>query len=514
MSDAEAYERSLDPENWDELRAVAHVMLDDMLDYVRDVRDRPAWQSPSQESRDLLSAGMPRAPRPIGEVYDDFKRAVLPFPTGNIHPRFWGWVMGNGTPVGMLADLLGGGMNCHVSGYDQSATLVEKQVLGWLAELMGFPVEASGLLVSGGTAANLLGLTVARNHALGHEVRSAGVDGRRGVVYASEQTHGWIDRSCDLLGLGENAIRKIPSDADHRVDLEALRRCLEQDLEAGFRPVCLVGNAGTVSCGATDDLHALADLASRFGIWFHVDGAFGALAKLSPKYRTMVDGLERADSVAFDLHKWGYMQYELGVVLVRRPHLQSETFAFSPSYLDRFEGGIAPNPTEFASQGIQLSRGFRALKAWMQFSTYGTDAIGAAIERNIDQVRSLRAQIESSPAFEQVGPSAMNVVCFRCVPEGFPEEYLDELNIELLVRVQESGVAVPSNARVGGVFALRVAHTNHRTRPEDFDVLLQTLLELAEQIQQERPQWRSAARGAVRVGGDRRLPDVGPVTGE
>ncbi len=478
--------RTLDPEDWDELRSIGHAMLDDMIDHVRTLRERPAWQSPSEDARRSLRATLPRTGRPLAEVYDEFKRAILPYPTGNGHPRFWGWVMGNGTPVGMLAELLGGAMNCHVSGYDQAATLVERQVLRWLVELMELPPEANGLLVSGGTMANLLGVTVARNRALGDDVRERGIVGTQVVLYCSDQTHGWVDRSADLLGLGEAAVRKVPTDADHRIRIDALEKRIAEDREAGREPVCLVGNAGTVTTGATDDLGTLADLARREDLWFHVDGAFGAMAMLSPRYRHLVAGLERADSLAFDLHKWGYMQYELGVVLVRDGADLERTFSFAPSYLHSFRGGIAPNPTEFASKGIQLSRGFRALKAWMQLSTYGSDAIGSVIEQNIDQIAVLRTRIEHSADLEQLGPSAMNVLCFRYAPVALPEEERDAFNVELLVRVQESGIAVPSNASVEGRFALRVAHTNHRTRPEDLELLVDTVLRIGGEMLRER----------------------------
>lgn len=189
--------RTLDPDDWEQVRALGHVMLDDMIDYVRDVRERPAWQGPSSAARAAMRSPLPRAGRPLEHVYEDFKASILPYPTGNIHPRFWGWVMGNGTPVGMLADLLGGAMNCHVSGYDQGASIVEHQVLAWLVELMEFPPTSSGLLVSGGTVANLIGVTVARNHALGDRIRAEGVREREAVLYCSDQTHGWIDRSAD-----------------------------------------------------------------------------------------------------------------------------------------------------------------------------------------------------------------------------------------------------------------------------------------------------------------------------
>ena len=486
---------TLDPADWSEFRAIAHTMLDDMVNYLSTVRDRPAWQSPSADARDFLSTSAPRAGRDLAAVYTDFKQHILPYPTGNIHPRFWGWVIGTGTPVGMLADLLGGAMNCPVSGYDQGASLVEHQVLHWLAELLDYPPEATGLLTSGGTVANLIGLLVARNHATDQRIRKDGVNRERDgqmTIYASTAVHGWADRSCDWVGLGGTALRKVPVNDRHQIKVDELARMIRDDRARGLRPICIIGTAGTVSCGATDDLNALADLAQTENLWYHVDGAFGALAKLSPKYRHIASGLERADSLAFDLHKWGYMQYEVGVVLVKDPKIHLDSFAYSSSYLDKFRGGIAINPIEFSSRGLQLSRGFRALKVWMQLSAYGTDRLGAVIEQNIDDVQYLKSRIQCEPRLELLGPADMNVCCFRYVPEPPPAppekptpspEQLDALNTEILIRVQESGVAVPSNARIDGRFAIRVANVNHRSRREDFDVLVEAVLSAGEKLE-------------------------------
>lgn len=473
-----------DPESWEAFRLLAHRMVDDVVDYLSEARQRPTWQSPPKEAREFHRAPVPRQGRDLTEVYRDFTTHILPYPTGNIHPRFWGWVMGTGTPVGVAADLLISAMNCHVSGYDQAATLVERQVIGWLAELLELPAGTSGVLVSGATAANLLGLTVARDKAA-PGIRLDGVrqDGqRRLTVYASSATHGWLARSCDLIGLGESAFRKIDVDRDDRVCVERMRAAIREDRERGHHPFCIVGNAGTVATGATDDLHALSDLAHSEKLWFHIDGAFGALAKLSPRYRHLVDGMERADSIGFDLHKWGYMQYETGAVLVREAADHEAAFSFAPSYLETLRGGIAVKPTEFASRGIQLSRGFRALRVWMNLSAYGCDRIGKAIERNIDEAQYLRARVQQEPELELLGPAPMNVVCFRYNAPDATEPALDELNQELLVRLQESGTAVPSNARIRGRFAIRVAHTNHRTRREDFDVLVDAVLRLGREL--------------------------------
>lgn len=476
---------SLDPEDWEEFRVIGHQMLDDMVDYLRTVRDRPVWQSPPASARRQFQTGLPREPSSIQDVYELFKAHILPYPTGNIHPRFWGWVMGNGTPVGLLSDLLASAMNCHVSGYDQAATLVERQVLGWLAEMLDYPKDASGLLVSGGTVANLIGVATARNQFSGTDVRRDGLnptDSGRLTIYGSVATHSWAERACDLLGLGESAFRKVPVDNHDRIKVDELVRLLREDRTSGCKPVCIVGNAGTVATGATDDLNALADLASEEGVWFHVDGAFGALAKLSPKYRHLAAGLEKADSIAFDLHKWGYLQYEVGAILVRDAKIHERAFSFAASYLETFTGGIAIKPTEFASRGIQLSRGFRALRVWMNFSVYGVDKLGAVIEQNIDDAQYLSTAIQAHPDLELLAPTAMNIVCFRYKRAGLAEPELDELNARILVRVQESGVAVPSNARIRGRFAIRVAHTNHRTTRSDFDLLIASVLNSAAEI--------------------------------
>jgi aromatic-L-amino-acid decarboxylase len=477
--------RSLDPQDWEQFRELGHQVIDDMVQYLRTVRERPAWQSPSEDSRRYLQAALPREESSIGEVYDAFKQHILPYPTGNIHPRFWGWVMGTGTPVGLLADMLASAMNCHVSGYDQAATLVERQVIGWLAEMLDFPRDASGLLVTGGTVANLIGVATARNNCAGRNIRKEGVDpGLTGplTIYGSMATHGWAERACDLMGLGVDGFRKVPVDDHERIRVDELARILREDRSRGYKPICIVGNAGTVATGATDDLNALADLAQREGLWFHIDGAFGALAKLSPKYRHLVSGLEKADSVAFDLHKWGYMQYETGAVLIRDSKAHEDAFSFAPSYLETFTGGIAVKPTEFASRGIQLSRGFRALRVWINLSVYGTNKIGAVIEQNIDDSQYLSSRIAADSELELLAPTAMNIVCFRVRPTGFSEVELDALNARLLMRLQESGVAVPSNARIRGRFALRVAHTNHRTIRSDFDLLIASILKMTREL--------------------------------
>ena len=481
-------EISLDPADdrgWDELRHLGHLMVDEMLEFLRTARERPVWRPVPAEVRKRLSGAAPRNPTPAAKVYEEFKRDVLPYPTGNIHPRFWGWVIGTGTPLAMLADMLASGMNPQVAEFDDSSAVVENQVIGWLVELLGLPAGTHGLLVSGGSMANLVGLAVARNARAGFDVRERGLQNGAGgegaaprlSVYASTETHSSVRKAVELLGLGHDALRAIPVAADYGIDVAALREQLAADKAAGWRPICIVGNAGTVNTGATDDLRALAALSREAGAWFHVDGAFGALAALVPVLRPLVSGLEQADSLAFDLHKWLYMPYEVGCTLVRDQTAHRATFNVTPAYLASFDRGIAAGGFPFAERGVQLSRGFRALKVWMSFKTHGVDAFAQLIHQNVRQAHYLAGLVTKHPRLELLAPAPLNVVCFRLVVPGADDAALNALNKEILLQIQESGLAIPSQTMLNGKFAIRVAITNHRSRREDFDLLVRAVVD-------------------------------------
>jgi glutamate/tyrosine decarboxylase-like PLP-dependent enzyme len=474
-------EESLDPQDWEGMRALGHRMVDDMMSYLERVRERPVWQPIPADIHARFQQPVPQEPHAPEDVYREFLEYVLPYPTGNIHPRFWGWVMGTGTPFSVFAEMLAAGVNPNVGGGDTSGAAVEFQVLDWCKEMLGYPAEASGLLVSGGSMANLVGLTVARNAKAEVDLRKEGLAAapRKMVLYASVETHSSNQKAAELLGLGSDALRLIPVNDDFSIDLAALEAAIAADRMAGLYPFCIIGHAGTVNTGAFDDLNALADLCEREGLWFHVDGAFGAWAALVSALRPLTAGMARADSLAFDLHKWMYMPYEAGCVLVRRREAHLRSFTLRPDYLTNTARGAAANTGDWLSDyGVQLSRGFKALKIWMSLKEHGAEKFGRLIRQNVDQVHYLAALVAETPELEMLAPAPLNVACFRYTAEGLDDEALDALNNELLLQLQESGLALPSNTRINGKFAIRVANTNQRTRREDFDLLVREVVRL------------------------------------
>ena len=473
-------EETLDPPDWNDLKRLGHRMVDEMMDYLASVRERPVWRPVPPEVRQRLRAALPEAPEGLAAAYADFAANVLPYPTGNIHPRFWGWVKGTGSAEGMLAEMLAAGMNCNVSGFDDAATLVERQVLDWCKQMLGFPVTASGVLVSGGSMANLIGLAVARQAKAGFDVRAEGLTGARQrlVLYASRETHVSVQKAVELLGLGRSALRLIDVDERFEIDLTALAVAIAADRAAGLRPFCVVGHVGTVNTGAIDDLDGLATLCASEGLWLHLDGAFGVWAALASDCPPRVAGLARADSLAFDLHKWLFVPYEVGCTLVRSEEMHTSTFAASAAYLDANARGAAAGETHFADYGPQLSRGFRALKVWMTLKAFGRRKLARLVEQNLAQAAHLAQRVDAHPDLERLAPVPLNVVCLRFVKGTLARDALNALNCEIVYRLHEEGIAVPSLTTLNGHVALRVAITNHRTRREDLDALIDAVVRL------------------------------------
>lgn len=467
-------QESLDPEDWQSLRHQAHTMLDDMFDYLQDLRQRPVWQPIPDEVRARFQSTIPVEPSSLAQAHVEFMESILPFAAGNAHPGFMGWVQGGGTPVGMLAEMLAAGLNANVGGRDQIPIEVERQVARWMREVFSFPETAAGLFVTGSSMANFIAVVIARDVALGFESRRRGVAGdtRRLTAYASQGVHGCLAKGMDMAGLGSDALRLIATDGRGRIDLDALALAIAEDRAAGCTPFFVAGTAGTVDMGAIDDLTALADLCQREKLWFHVDGAYGALAMLAPDLAPRLRGIERADSLAFDFHKWGQVPYDAGFILVRDGALQQQAFTSPAVYLQREGRGLAggsPWPCDF---GPDLSRGFRALKTWLTLKVYGTAAIGAVISRTCRLAQYLGKRIAATPELELMAPIELNIVCFR-----YRAENPERANRQIVIDLQESGAVAPSSTILDGRFVIRAAIVNHRTSQAEMDTLVEKTLE-------------------------------------
>jgi len=477
---------TLDPEDWETMRRLGHRVVDDALSYFQNSRQRAAWRPVPSEVAERLTEPAPPGPADPAAVYEEFLRDIMPYAMNTTHPRFWAWYMGSGTVMAAFADLLAATMNANLGGGNHAAPLVEKQVIGWIRDMVGFPAEASGLLTSGASMANFTALTVARNTACGYDVRRQGVLAAPGplTAYASTEIHSCNQKAIETLGLGSDGLRKIPVRADYTMDLAALEQQVAADRAEGRVPFCVIATAGTINTGAIDDMNAIADFCKRERLWFHVDGAIGAVAILAANLRQLLDGMERADSIALDLHKWMHIPFEAGCVIVRDAPAHRDSFALVPEYLQREEDGrgMASGSLWFSDYGLQLTRQFRALKVWMSIKEHGLERFGRMIARNVEQARYLGKRVEEADGLELTAPIGLDIVCFRYNPGGLDVEALNRLNQALLVELQESGVAAPSYTTLNGIYCLRVAISNHRSRFEDFDLLVDELLRIGPRL--------------------------------
>jgi glutamate/tyrosine decarboxylase-like PLP-dependent enzyme len=469
----------LDPQDWPAFRETAHALLDAAIDKMQAAREGRVWTP--------FPPGMKAAfDQPLPETGQDEEAlaaqlaALLPYGAGNTHPRFFGWVHGSGTPQNLLAEITASAINANAGGRDHGAIYVERQVIRWCRELFGFPETASGLIVSGTSLATVIALKVARDARLEFASRKGGLANARLVGYASAEAHACNPRAFDILGLGSDALRRIPVNDQFEMDTTALRAAIAADRAAGLQPFVLIGTAGTVNTGATDPLTELADIAAAENLWFHVDGAFGALGTLVPGLADRFGAIARADSLAFDFHKWLQVNYDAGCVLVRDEAHHRHAFTDRPDYLKAATRGLAagnPWPVEY---GPELSRGFRALKVWSQIAGFGTQRLGAAIAKNCQQAAYLAEKVSGDARFELMAPVQLNICCFRYIGAGLGGAALDALNEEIVIRLQELGIAAPSTTRLNGATVIRVNLTNHRTRTQDLDLLLAEIAGLGE----------------------------------
>lgn len=475
----ETLEETLDPKDWATIAALAHRIVDDGFAHMATLRERPAWRDLPPQMAAVFSGPPPRAPQPLENVLETVTDTVMAFPMGNNHPRFWAWFMGAGNMTGALADFIAAVQASNLGGGKHAAALVDQQVVDWLRQMVGFPDTASGTLVSGGSIANLIGLTVARNVKAGVDIREFGVGAIPKPLrfYGSDQLHSCHRKAVETLGLGNRALRRIASDADWRIDISALQRAIAEDRAAGFEPACIIANAGSVNTGSIDDLNALADLAAEEDLWFHVDGCIGALIAIAPAHRALVDGLARADSVALDPHKWLHAPFDVGCCLVRDAAAHRKAFVTSAEYLATSERGLASGAWLY-ELGLQTTRGFRALKVWMALQEHGTDKFGRLIDQNIDMAHYLSHLVDREPMLTLTAPTVINIVCFRFDPGGLDEQALKALNTEIMLRLQESGIAVLTDTTLNGRHSLRAAICNHRTRYDDLDLVVHEIVRI------------------------------------
>lgn len=467
----------------EEFRRLGHDLVDSVAEFLRTLPDRPV--APGENAAEVRAAlgagGLPDAGTAPGELLEEAARLLYAHSTFNGHPRFLAYITSSPAPIGMLGDLLAAAVNPNVGAWPLAplASELEAQTVRWIAELLGYPADCGGILVSGGNMANFVGLLAARRAKVPWDVRTGGLDApdaRPLRLYASAEAHTWIQKAADLFGLGTESIRWIETDAAQRLVVPALLDQIGRDREAGAIPLFVVGTAGAVSTGAVDPLQEMAALCRREGAWFHVDGAYGAPAAALPDAPADLQALAHADSVAVDPHKWLYAPVEAGCVLVRDPKALFDAFTYRPPYYSLPEGDEAP--INYVDYGPQNSRGFRALKVWLGLRHVGREGYVRMIGDDIALARELYRLADADPELE-ARTTSLSVTTFRYVPPGVEpgrpetEPYLDELNRDLRDRLEQDGETFLSNAIVDGTYLLRACIVNFRTERPDLDAVVE-----------------------------------------
>ena len=474
MTDKTTKSCGLDPVDWKDFRAEARRMLEASIDQLEQVAERP-WQDVPAAVKDGygVQAKGQGAAEMVNRITDD----VLPYHGGNIHPRFWGWVQGTGLASDLIAGMAGAVINANTGGRDHGANYMERAVIDWTRAKMGMPDGTSGVLVTGTSQATVIAFQAARVRVM-PEVRKTGQRSAWLTAYAGEGIHNATRKALELLGIGWVNLRLVPL-IDGQMDLAALRAQIAQDRAAGALPFLLVGMAGSVDLGAYDDLNGLADVAADEDLWLHVDGAFGAWTRIAEApWRGLSDGIGRADSLALDFHKWMYIGYDCGLVLIADEAAHRAAFAARPSYLEAAERGLAGGDPWFCDYGIDLSRGNRALKVWTALEMYGEAALGAAITDNCRLAALMEQEVEARANMRLAAPVVSNVCVFTARAD-MSQEAQSILNSEIVQTLQERGEVVFSTTRAQGVVMLRAAITNHRSRDQDIRAAVAAVAALA-----------------------------------
>jgi glutamate/tyrosine decarboxylase-like PLP-dependent enzyme len=480
---------SLDPSAWDwpeeEIKRIGYRVVDIVAEHLSQLPERPVFRVyPRERAQALESQPLPTDGATPDHILEGFRRDVEPYPFGNGHPRFFGWVNSPPTVMGVFAEALAAAMNPSCAGGNHAAVFIERQVIRWFKELVSFPQEGFGLMVSGGSMAALTALNVARHAKCGFDVRAKGLQhpGSRLTFYKATECHGCHQKALELMGIGADFIRTVPHDSAYRMQPSALDRLLEQDRKDGFTPVAVIATAGTVNTGAIDPLLEIADICRSRNVWLHVDGAYGAPAILSGAYRNELEGISAADSIALDPHKWLCVPVEAGVVLIRDAELQRAAFSLVPPYL-RTDGSLdgVGGPPWFSEYGFQQTRAFRALKVWMSMRHLGVEGYREVIERELKLAAALAERLRGDPNFLVCEPQGLTIVCFRYAPIHLRDqtEALNSLNTSILETVQLQGRAFVSSTVMNDVFWLRACVLNPRSTRDDIEQLIAAVNDVA-----------------------------------
>ena len=482
--------------DWDPKRARAFAdgavdIWAELLERLPDLPVRRGWSA--EEVREAVAIPVPDEPMPEDELLAYLREVTFEWSSYLGHPRFLAYISGTGTVPGAAADLLAAGLNMNAGGWQlaPSAIEIELALLRFFAQdVFGLPEGSGGLVVSGGAMANFIALKAARDRRAGWDVRNEGILGGPQLgLYLSTETHVVSERAADMLGIGWSKVRHVGVDDGYRMRVDELRAQIARDREAGLRPFAVVGTAGTTSTGAIDPLHELADVCADEGLWFHVDAAYGCPAMLAEDLRPLFAGIERADSIAFDPHKWLYTPHSGGCVILRDVSVLLDSFDAHPSYIHQ-DRELTHAGVDLGRYGPQFSRGFWALKVWVSLLAHGRSAYGRRISHDAELARYLGARVEEHPAFELTCPVGLSVCCFRYVPPDLPEApgreaYLSALNERLMAEMQVDGRVFLSNAVLGEAFVLRVCVVNFRTEAQDMDAVLEVAEELGAKIDGE-----------------------------
>ena len=477
----------------DEIRAFGYRVVDIIVRHLAELPSRPAFRAfPLDLQRQFLEGPLPEEGRPAADVLAEFEERIEPYPFGNGHPGFFGWVNSPPAVIGIFAEALAAAMNPSCAGGNHAAVYVERQVVNWFRGLYGFPAESMGLLISGGSMASLTALAVARHVKATVDVRAAGLQGSQSrlVVYKTREGHGCIQKAIELLGLGSDNIRVVDHDSRMRMVPSSLEAAIAGDRANGRVPMAVVASAGTVNTGAIDPIGEVADVCQQHGVWLHVDGAYGAPAILSDRYRDDLMPLARCDSLALDPHKWLYVPIEAGLVLIRHADAMRSAFSLVPPYLrtDGSRTGVG-GPPWFSEYGFQQTRAFRALKVWMALKHHGLSGYRTAIEHDLSMADRLADHVRRTPDLELFTPQSLSVVCFRYAPPGLRSNptALNEINQAVVERLQLNERVFLSSTVIDDSFWLRACIVNYRTTDADVDALADVVMTHGATITAKRP---------------------------